>query len=104
MPPASVAGSSPRSPCSPSYVDRVKLALDGKWTSGDVWGGLSSKIVHMAPYTNMPDDVKKLAMDAEAAIVVRANFIRSNARLSIRTGRESNARAAQISPTSRSSA
>jgi simple sugar transport system substrate-binding protein len=52
----------------PYYVDRVKLALDNKWETGDVWGGLNSKIVQMAPYTNMPDDVKKLAMDTEAAI------------------------------------
>ena len=52
----------------PYYVDRVKLALDDKWATGDVWGGLNSKIVQMAPYTNMPDDVKKLAMDTEAAI------------------------------------
>jgi simple sugar transport system substrate-binding protein len=52
----------------PYYADRIKLAVDDKWTSGDVWGGLSSKIVQMAPYTNMPDDVKKLAMDTEAAI------------------------------------
>jgi basic membrane protein A and related proteins len=52
----------------PYYVDRVKLALDNKWATGDVWGGLKSKIVQMAPYTNMPDDVKKLAMDTEAAL------------------------------------
>ena len=52
----------------PYYVERVKLALDNKWATGDVWGGLSSKIVQMAPYTNMPDDVKKLAMETEAAI------------------------------------
>jgi len=52
----------------PYYTDRVKLALDGKWTTGDVWGGLNSKIVQMAPYTNVPDDVKKLAMDTESAI------------------------------------
>ncbi|MEA2871377.1 MAG: basic rane protein, partial [Hyphomicrobiales bacterium] len=52
----------------PYYTDRIKLALDGKWATGDVWGGLNSKIVQMAPYTNMPDDVKKLAMDTEAAI------------------------------------
>ena len=52
----------------PYYSERVKLALEGKWTSGDVWGGLNSKIVQMAPYTNMPNDVKKMAMDAEAAI------------------------------------
>jgi simple sugar transport system substrate-binding protein len=53
----------------PYYIDRVKLALDGKWTSADFWGGLSTKLVHMAPYTNMPDDVKKLAATTEAAII-----------------------------------
>jgi basic membrane protein A and related proteins len=53
----------------PYYIDRVKAELDGKWTSSDVWGGLKSKMVVMAPYTNMPDDVKKLAMDTETAIV-----------------------------------
>src|SRR4051794_21363781 len=52
----------------PYYVERVNLALDKKWATGDVWGGLNSKIVQMAPYTNMPDDVKKLAMETEAAI------------------------------------
>ena len=52
----------------PYYVDRVKLALDNKWTSGDFWGGFSTKIVHMAPFTNMPDDVKKLAEETEASI------------------------------------
>jgi simple sugar transport system substrate-binding protein len=52
----------------PYYIARVKLALEGKWTSGDVWGGLDTKMVVMAPYTNMPDDVKKMAMDTEAAI------------------------------------
>jgi basic membrane protein A and related proteins len=53
----------------PYYIDRVKAELDGKWASGDTWGGLKSKLVVMAPYTNMPDDVKKLAMDTEAAIL-----------------------------------
>src|SRR6516165_9030256 len=43
-------------------------AIDNKWTSGDVWGGLKSKMLLMAPYTNMPEDVKKLAMETEAAI------------------------------------
>jgi simple sugar transport system substrate-binding protein len=52
----------------PYYVERVKLQLDGKWTSGDVWGGLKTKMFVMAPYTNMPEDVKKLAMETEAAI------------------------------------
>jgi basic membrane protein A len=52
----------------PYYIARVKAELDGKWTSEDFWGGLKEKQVVMAPYTNMPDDVKKLAMDTEAAI------------------------------------
>jgi simple sugar transport system substrate-binding protein len=52
----------------PYYADRVKLALDKKWDSADFWGGLSTGIVHMAPFTNMPDDVKKLATETEAAI------------------------------------
>jgi basic membrane protein A len=52
----------------PYYVDRVKLEMAGKWTSGDTWGGLKSKLVVMAPYTNMPDDVKKMAQTTEAAI------------------------------------
>jgi basic membrane protein A len=52
----------------PYYIDRVKAELAGTWKSEDTWGGLKSKMVVMAPYTNMPDDVKKLAMDTEAAI------------------------------------
>jgi simple sugar transport system substrate-binding protein len=52
----------------PYYAERIRLALEGKWATGDVWGGLSSKIVQMAPYTNMPDAVKKMAQDTEAAI------------------------------------
>ena len=52
----------------PYYIDRVKAELDGKWESTDTWGGLKSKLVVMAPYTNMPDDVKKLAEDTQAAI------------------------------------
>ena len=52
----------------PYYIERVKAELDGTWKSEDFWGGLKSKLVVMAPYTNMPDDVKKLAMETEAAI------------------------------------
>jgi simple sugar transport system substrate-binding protein len=58
----------------PYYIDRVRAELDGKWTSSDVWGGLKSKMVVMAPFTNMPDDVKKMAMDTEAAIVAGKLF------------------------------
>ena len=53
----------------PYYVDRVNLELAGKWASADTWGGLKSKMVVMAPYTNMPDDVKAMAEKTEAGIV-----------------------------------
>jgi len=50
------------------YVSRAKAVLDGTWKSGDMWGGLDRKVVVMAPYTNMPDEVKRAAMDTEEAI------------------------------------
>ncbi|NEV00521.1 BMP family ABC transporter substrate-binding protein [Bradyrhizobium sp. UFLA 03-164] len=52
----------------PYYIERVKAELDGTWKSGDTWGGLETKMFEMAPYTNMPDDVKKTAEDTQAAI------------------------------------
>jgi simple sugar transport system substrate-binding protein len=50
------------------YIERTNAVLAGTWKSGDVWGGLGTKMVVMAPYTNMPDDVKKMAEATEAAI------------------------------------
>jgi basic membrane protein A and related proteins len=50
------------------YVRRAKAVLDGTWKSEDTWGGLDSGMVVMAPYKNMPDDVKKMAEQTEAAI------------------------------------
>ena len=50
------------------YTKRVKDVLAGKWTSTDTWGGLKSNMFAMAPYTNMPADVKKFAMESEAAL------------------------------------
>lgn len=50
------------------YTQRVQAMLDGKWESTDTWTGLKSRIVHMAPYTNMADDVKALAQTTEKAI------------------------------------
>jgi basic membrane protein A and related proteins len=52
----------------PYYVERVKAAMDGSWKSGDVWGGLSAGMLVMAPYLNMPDDVKAAAQAAEDGI------------------------------------
>lgn len=50
------------------YVKRVKAALDGSWKSQMSWDGLKDGILYMAPYTNMPDDVKKMAEETEAKI------------------------------------
>lgn len=53
----------------PYYIRQAKAALDGSWKTGDTWDGLKEKMVVMAPYTNMPADVKALAEKTEAAIV-----------------------------------
>jgi simple sugar transport system substrate-binding protein len=50
------------------YIERTQLALDGKWKTGDVWGGIGAKMIVMAPFTNMPADVKALAEKTVADI------------------------------------
>lgn len=50
------------------YIDRVQAVLDGTWEEQNVWHGLEDGILTMAPYTNMPDEVKELAEETEAAI------------------------------------
>jgi simple sugar transport system substrate-binding protein len=52
----------------PYYIARVKAEMDGSWKESDVWGGLDTKMFEMAPFTNMPDDVKKMAEDTQAAL------------------------------------
>jgi basic membrane protein A len=52
----------------PYYVSRVKAALDGSWKSTDTWAGIKDGAVHMAPYTNMPDDVKAMAEETQKKI------------------------------------
>ncbi|HUF57649.1 MAG TPA: BMP family ABC transporter substrate-binding protein, partial [Thermohalobaculum sp.] len=46
----------------------VGQVMDGTWESTNTWGGLDTGMVHMAPYTNMPDDVKAEAEKVEEAI------------------------------------
>jgi len=53
----------------PYYTKQAKAALAGTWKAEDTWDGLKEKMVVMAPYTNMPADVKALAEKTEAAIV-----------------------------------
>lgn len=50
------------------YIKRTKELLDGSWKSEQIWDGLKDGILTMAPYTNMPDDVKKMAEETEAKI------------------------------------
>ena len=52
----------------PYYISRAQALLDGTWATQSSWWGLKEGLVKMAPYTNMPDDVKKMAEDTEAAI------------------------------------
>ena len=50
------------------YVARTKAVLDGTWKSGDTWGGMDANMVVMAPFMNMPDDVKAMAVATSTAI------------------------------------
>ena len=50
------------------YISRVQAVMDGTWESGDTWGGFDQEMVHMADFTNMPEDVAKMAADTEAKI------------------------------------
>ena len=52
----------------PYYAERIKAVIDGTWQQVDVWEGMHEGHVVMAPYANMPDDVKKLAEETEAKI------------------------------------
>ena len=50
------------------YIQETKAVLDGTWKSHDTWGGIGAGMVVMAPFTNMPDDVKKMAEETTKAI------------------------------------
>ena len=49
-------------------IAQAKAVLDGTWKSGDTWGGLKDGMVVLAPFTNMPDDVKAMAEETTKAI------------------------------------
>ena len=55
----------------PYYAKRIKMAIDGTWKGGEQsWDGLKDGILTMAPYTNMPDDVKEMAEKTDACMIV----------------------------------
>jgi simple sugar transport system substrate-binding protein len=52
----------------PYYVRRVKDVIAGTWKSQSTWDGMAEGTVQMAPYTNLPDDVVKMARETEEKI------------------------------------
>ncbi len=52
----------------PYYIDRVRAVLDDTWASQDVWRGMKEGMVKMAPWTNLPDDVMKMAQETQGKI------------------------------------
>ncbi len=52
----------------PYYIERVKAVVDGTWAQHDIWHGMKEGHVVMAPYTNMPEDVAKMASETQAKI------------------------------------
>jgi simple sugar transport system substrate-binding protein len=52
----------------PYYIKRTQAVLDGTWKSQQTWGGFSQEMLVLAPFTNMPDDVAKMATDTVAKI------------------------------------
>jgi len=52
----------------PYYIKRTQAVKDGTWQSQSTWDGIADGILEMAPYTNMPDDVKQMAQETEAKI------------------------------------
>ena len=53
---------------SPYYIDKVQAVIDGNWQSGDYFGHMNEDVVQMAPFTNMPIDVKAFAENIKSAI------------------------------------
>jgi simple sugar transport system substrate-binding protein len=43
--------------------------MNGMWESSDTWGGMSTGMVGMADYTNMPEELKVIAAEIELAIL-----------------------------------
>jgi basic membrane protein A len=52
----------------PYYIERIGEVLAGTWKPEDRWEGIKEGAVHMADYTNLPDDVVAMAKETEAKI------------------------------------
>jgi simple sugar transport system substrate-binding protein len=53
---------------SPYYIQKVQDVMDGTWKSGDYFGHMKDGVVGMAPFTNMPDEVKAFAQKIKDGI------------------------------------
>jgi simple sugar transport system substrate-binding protein len=54
------------------YISRVQAVMDGTWKSHDVWNGLASGMVKMAPYGDaVPANVREAADSVKDAIIAR---------------------------------
>ncbi len=53
---------------SPYYIQKVQDVMDGTWKSGDYFGHMNEDVVQMAPFTNMPADVKAFAQKIKDGI------------------------------------
>lgn len=47
----------------PYYIRKVQAVIDGNWESEDYFGHMNDGVVAMAPFTNMPDEVRVIATD-----------------------------------------
>ena len=53
---------------SPYYIAKVQGVIDGTWKTGDYFGHMKDDVVQMAPFTNMPDDLKAFAQKIKDGI------------------------------------
>ena len=52
----------------PYYVRRVKAVADGSWKTQSSWDGMAEGTVALAPFTNLPDDIAKMAAETAEKI------------------------------------
>ncbi len=50
------------------YIARVRAVLDDTWSSTDTWGGFDKEMVHLAPFTNVSQEVAVKSSQTRDAI------------------------------------
>ena len=59
---------------SPYYIKKVQDVIDGTWKTNDYFGHMNEDVVQMAPFTNMPNDVKAFAQEIKEGITAGKYF------------------------------